>query len=842
MKRNFTLFASVLMLFALIGTTNAQQDANGWFWINGQPQGNNIYWTKVIDASNIVAVTGRGIFMKSTNGGDSWSLKQVGAKDLSSTSGLNRNDLYTGWFFDANTGIVAGQPEFSDFNSRTVVMKTTDGGTTWSTKEVNGAAGGSIKGIHFINSNTGFVCGGTNANLYKTTNQGETWTSFANVPNESYHCIYAIDENNISLGTTSARFVKTSNGGATWGTQTVNNIPSSADILAIAFKDANTGFATGDPNFHILTTDGGATWNYTVYPGTDGKRAIAYSNGAVWVAGEYLTVYKSTNEGSSWQSITFYDYSNGNQPLPFIVTGIGINNSDISVVGYNGQVTISNDGGATWRNKNYSVNDGVDNTYTSLFVRPLTDHVWVGSNGGTSVLHTSNSSFVNWSVQPTSHTTPINGIDFVDASTGYICGGNGFLGIGEASKTTNSGANWNQLSLPTPLSFSRMNCVDFINANTGWLGGTQGAFFAPILLAKTTDGGTTWTEQFLETNPFGAVVAIKMLDANNGYLLANSIYKTTNGGNNWIKSTNQFVTQNPWYDLFVLNNDVLFLCGPGDNGTKLIAKSIDGGQTWSDITSNLLSNVNLFRTEWITSNHGVVSGTNGYMAKTTDGGLTWTGSNPGISTVVDVAMSDKTVWLGISDRNGAYPISYKLEDLNSISLDVYGIVEGFWNGTEQCADTVTLELRSATSPYGLVEQTKGILSTTLGFVSAEFTSAPSGNYYIVVKHRNALETWSAAPVSLKRGYVVSSYDFTSAASQSYGNNTVLKSGKYCFYSGDVNQDGIIDASDASLIGNDAFNFVSGYTATDVNCDSFVDATDASITDNNVYNIVTLARP
>ncbi|MBS1552977.1 MAG: hypothetical protein JST15_13005 [Bacteroidetes bacterium] len=61
----------------------------------------------------------------------------------------------------------------------------------------------------------------------------------------------------------------------------------------------------------------------------------------------------------------------------------------------------------------------------------------------------------------------------------------------------------------------------------------------------------------------------------------------------------------------------------------------------------------------------------------------------------------------------------------------------------------------------------------------------------------------------------------------------MKSGKYCIYNGDVNQDGIIDAADLSDTDNDIINFVTGYVATDVNGDDTVDASDLSAVDNNL---------
>jgi len=58
----------------------------------------------------------------------------------------------------------------------------------------------------------------------------------------------------------------------------------------------------------------------------------------------------------------------------------------------------------------------------------------------------------------------------------------------------------------------------------------------------------------------------------------------------------------------------------------------------------------------------------------------------------------------------------------------------------------------------------------------------------------------------------------------------------------VNQDGIIDLSDGSLIDNDAFNFSSGYLPTDVNGDGIIDVSDAVYADNNGFNFVGKITP
>lgn len=56
-------------------------------------------------------------------------------------------------------------------------------------------------------------------------------------------------------------------------------------------------------------------------------------------------------------------------------------------------------------------------------------------------------------------------------------------------------------------------------------------------------------------------------------------------------------------------------------------------------------------------------------------------------------------------------------------------------------DTIQIELRNANSPYGLVSSAKAVLHKN-GTVNKNFTVLP-GPYYIVIKHRNGIETWSA---------------------------------------------------------------------------------------------------
>jgi hypothetical protein len=132
----------------------------------------------------------------------------------------------------------------------------------------------------------------------------------------------------------------------------------------------------------------------------------------------------------------------------------------------------------------------------------------------------------------------------------------------------------------------------------------------------------------------------------------------------------------------------------------------------------------------------------------------------------------------------------------------------------------------------------------------------SGNYYIIVKHRQSVETWSATPVSFSGSTI--SYDFTTAASKAYGNNqkAVDEGGPYGLWGGDITsavggQDGYVDIFDNNDVFNFAVNSLFGYIVEDLTGmapaggtgpDGFVDIFDMALVYNNMQNSVGMNTP
>ncbi len=184
------------------------------------------------------------------------------------------------------------------------------------------------------------------------------------------------------------------------------------------------------------------------------------------------------------------------------------------------------------------------------------------------------------------------------------------------------------------------------------------------------------------------------------------------------------------------------------------------------------------------------------------------------------------------------------QTLNKV-LNLTMLIEGLYNPATNATvqDTVRVYARSNVNPYFIIDSAKGVINSS-GQVSVIFTQVQNGQpYYLQVKHRNSLETWSKTTQTFTGSIL--NYDFTTSATKAFGDNMKQVDSspvEFAVYSGDVNKDGTVDATDLAAIDNDAQNFVSGYVVTDLNGDSFIDGTDYSLADNNATNFVSVVRP
>lgn len=166
----------------------------------------------------------------------------------------------------------------------------------------------------------------------------------------------------------------------------------------------------------------------------------------------------------------------------------------------------------------------------------------------------------------------INAIYFINDSVGIYAGGlNG--------KTTDGGLTWSSMQNPgITMTLEKIEFItDSIGFMVGWyIGG----------LYKTIDQGSSWSSAIIEEDLF----SIKFPSPDTGYAVGwhGVIVKTVDSGDTWLRLNSELAQGSILYELYCLNNNICYSVGA--NGT--IIKTIDGGQQWSPENSGTSEQLN----------------------------------------------------------------------------------------------------------------------------------------------------------------------------------------------------------------------------------------------------------
>ena len=135
--------------------------------------------------------------------------------------------------------------------------------------------------------------------------------------------------------------------------------------------------------------------------------------------------------------------------------------------------------------------------------------------------------------------------------------------------------------------------------------------------------------------------------------------------------------------------------------------------------------------------------------------------------------------------------------LPKLTAKIKVIPEGYYNSVTyrlNMKDTVRSYLRKNFAPYAVSDSAAAVIDSTDFSCNFVFPGGVSGNYYIVIKHRNTITTWSKSPGELLEAEIPAEYDFSSGQTQSFGSNSVLINSspvRFGIYSGDVDQNGLV---------------------------------------------------
>lgn len=239
----------------------------------------------------------------------------------------------------------------------------------------------------------------------------------------------------------------------------------------------------------------------------------------------------------------------------------------------------------------------------------------VGANG--TILRTGDGG-ATWSAQPSGTSAFLNRVQFVSATRGWIVGY-----LGTILSTSNGGQTWSNVSPPPSSTSMGFAGLSFVNETTGWVvgGGDSGG-----IVLKTTDGGATWTS-LLPPDPNGTYGAVSFADTNHGFVGADgAVLSTTDGGATWSRRPMTVPgVSGPFpmhfHDARFMSASAGTFVGGAHNGDTIITTS-DAGATWTTLRLN--PPVDIFTGVAFGDGRNLwVVGSSGHVYWSRDRGITW---------------------------------------------------------------------------------------------------------------------------------------------------------------------------------------------------------------------------
>lgn len=235
-----------------------------------------------------------------------------------------------------------------------------------------------------------------------------------------------------------------------------------------------------------------------------------------------------------------------------------------------------------------------------------------------SIFTVSRDSKAGWEGVPTTGSTSVWSIEFINKTTGWI----GFE-TGQLLKTTNAGINWVNQNTFTSGAVRRIRMIDSLN---GYLSKGDGVYL------KTSNGGLSWTGIFPSLQNYGGLDLYQNTVLYGG--IAGNYLRSTNGGNNW--STG--IISGSAFDIYgveLTDANTVYVTGSphGSPNVPRIYKSTNAGANFSLIyTPGVdMSGQSLFDIYFTDANNGYACSGNGKILKTTDAGVSWTLTSTSIS-------------------------------------------------------------------------------------------------------------------------------------------------------------------------------------------------------------------
>ncbi len=348
----------------------------------------------------------------------------------------------------------------------------------------------------------------------------------------------------------------------------------------VKIPNTNKIIAVCDRSTYMITEDLGDSWQLFTNP--SGKEN-SYSLFSIYfldenigfISGSYETVLKTADGGLTWQEVfsgesnfdwsAYYDFT-------FIDPNTGI------AVGVDGKIIRTTDGGENWT----TVVSGVDfDLFAVDYSSPDKIFAIGDENEYFIVSYDGGETWYNYTIIPSISTGTLKDISFINNSTGFIT-----VNQGTSSKvliTENGGNNWVPVWEANTMDYFP-NKIDFYNSTYGVISCKRNGHKSGIL--KTTDGGSSWEEFYIDEYSREVDRSIVMID-NNNLLMAGRmgmIFQSDFENQEWLKKSERTFWGHIYRTQFI-DDLVGFMVAVNHSGgfNYEILKTINGGLSWNTI-------------------------------------------------------------------------------------------------------------------------------------------------------------------------------------------------------------------------------------------------------------------
>lgn len=544
-----------------------------------------------------------------SDGGQSWQ-QQTLPDEASILRDVDVVDAQTGWAVGVKR---AGVDDFSNVEHAGVIYHSADGGATWT--EQYSPAGVTLTAVDFVDALHGWAVGfPTNSGedqraVFHTSDGGQSWE--IQEPGDMFSPLWDvqfIDQNRgyivgaNYIGAWGPPVFRTFDGGTTWEAVRMKNAnPLSVEGLYGVAVVGDQVFAVGDHDYVAVTAQ---AWDTPIETPT----------GMPCFNLDCLFEQRYLNPHYIFHSAYFIDENQG------WVVG-----SKTFAVSHWGQVILhTRDGGLTWETQ-YEHSPDVEGLFS---VHRLDDVMFSDAlNGwvtGTSERLSSEGRDFNGAILTTAdggQTWQDNAaalyedrereffaVDFIDAQNVWALAARNFPSSNvNLARTSDGGSTWTWVDAGVEGSMSVgfalvQGDIDFPDVEHGWAAGGMG------VVVSTADGGSTWAQQTLTCDwpvcPM-RLFTVAMIDDQTGWIGGEGLYHTTDGGESWLRQEIEFPGDIHAIQFLDAENGWM----TGDSGALL--QTSDGGATWNTVETGewgTLNGVTFISPErgWIVGNSGVV--------------------------------------------------------------------------------------------------------------------------------------------------------------------------------------------------------------------------------------------